>query len=117
MTDALLSAAALTPDSVVLDLAAGSGDPALTIAERVIRGRVIALDSSRAGCCLLAHTLGGSAWDERSASFRRMHMRSPLRRIAWIGSRVAAESCSSTTQGGSCQRCCACLNPEDALPF
>ena len=44
--------AALTPDSVVLDLAAGSGDPALTIAERVIRGRVIALDSSRAGLFL-----------------------------------------------------------------
>jgi ubiquinone/menaquinone biosynthesis C-methylase UbiE len=55
MTDALLSAAALTPNSVVLDLAAGSGDPALTIAERVIRGRVIALDSSRAGL-LLAST-------------------------------------------------------------
>jgi hypothetical protein len=52
MTDALLSAAALTPDSVVLDFAAGSGDPALTIAERVIRGRVIALDSSRAGLLL-----------------------------------------------------------------
>jgi ubiquinone/menaquinone biosynthesis C-methylase UbiE len=44
MTDALLSAAALSPSSVVLDLATGSGDPALTIAERVIRGRVIALD-------------------------------------------------------------------------
>jgi ubiquinone/menaquinone biosynthesis C-methylase UbiE len=55
MTDALLSAAALTADSVVLDLAAGSGDPALTIAERVIRGRVIALDSSLAGL-LLAST-------------------------------------------------------------
>jgi len=55
MTDALLSAAALTPNSVALDLAAGSGDPALTIAERVIRGRVIALDSSRAGL-LLAST-------------------------------------------------------------
>jgi ubiquinone/menaquinone biosynthesis C-methylase UbiE len=52
MTDALLSAAALTPNSVVLDLAAGSGDPALTIAERVIRGGVIALDSSRAGLLL-----------------------------------------------------------------
>src|SRR6516225_7643941 len=52
MTDALLSAAALTRDSVVLDLAAGSGDPALTIADRVIRGRVIALDSSRAGLLL-----------------------------------------------------------------
>jgi len=52
MTDALLSAAALSPDSVVLDLAAGSGDPALTIAERVIRGRVIALDSSLAGLLL-----------------------------------------------------------------
>src|ERR1700746_3292001 len=52
MTDALLSAAGLTPDSVVLDLAAGSGDPALTIAERVIRGGVIALDSSCAGLLL-----------------------------------------------------------------
>jgi ubiquinone/menaquinone biosynthesis C-methylase UbiE len=52
MTAALLSAAAISPDSVVLDLAAGSGDPALTIAEGVIRGRVIALDSSRAGLLL-----------------------------------------------------------------
>ena len=55
MTDALLSAAALNPDSVVLDLAAGSGDPALTIAKRLINGRVIALDSARAGL-LLANT-------------------------------------------------------------
>src|SRR5215510_14598158 len=52
MTAALLSAAAISPDSVVLDLAAGSGDPALTIAECVIRGRVIALDSSLAGLLL-----------------------------------------------------------------
>lgn len=49
ITDALLSAAALTPDSVVLDLAAGSGDPALSVAERLIGGIVIALDSSRTG--------------------------------------------------------------------
>jgi ubiquinone/menaquinone biosynthesis C-methylase UbiE len=55
ITDALLSAAALTPDSVVLDLAAGSGDPALAIAERLIGGRVLALDSSGAGL-LLANT-------------------------------------------------------------
>jgi ubiquinone/menaquinone biosynthesis C-methylase UbiE len=55
MTEALLSAAALTPDSVVLDLAAGSGDPTLTIAEHVVRGGVIALDSSRTGL-LLAST-------------------------------------------------------------
>ena len=48
----LCSLLALTPDSVVLDLAAGSGDPALTIAERVTRGRVIALDSSCAGLVL-----------------------------------------------------------------
>jgi ubiquinone/menaquinone biosynthesis C-methylase UbiE len=52
ITDALLSAAAISPDCVVLDLASGSGDPALTIAERVIRGRVIALDRSRAGLLL-----------------------------------------------------------------
>jgi ubiquinone/menaquinone biosynthesis C-methylase UbiE len=52
MTTALLSAAAITPDSLVLDLAAGSGDPALTIAEHLVRGRVIALDSSRSGLLL-----------------------------------------------------------------
>jgi ubiquinone/menaquinone biosynthesis C-methylase UbiE len=52
MTDALLSAVALDSDSVVLDLAAGSGDPALTIAERLNRGRVIAVDSSRSGLLL-----------------------------------------------------------------
>jgi len=55
MTNALLSAAAITPDSAVLDLAAGSGDPALTIAEHLVRGRVIALDNSRSGL-LLAST-------------------------------------------------------------
>jgi ubiquinone/menaquinone biosynthesis C-methylase UbiE len=55
MTDALLSVAALTPNSVVLDLAAGSGDPALIIAERLSSGRVIALDSSHTGL-LLANT-------------------------------------------------------------
>jgi hypothetical protein len=42
MTDALLSAAAISPDSVVLDMAAGSGDPALAIAERLAGGTVIA---------------------------------------------------------------------------
>jgi ubiquinone/menaquinone biosynthesis C-methylase UbiE len=46
MTEALLSAAALSPDSVVLDLAAGSGDPAFTIAGQLNGGYVIALDSS-----------------------------------------------------------------------
>ena len=49
MTDALLSVAAISPDSVVLDLAAGSGDPALSIAKRLAGGTVIALDSSRTG--------------------------------------------------------------------
>ncbi len=58
MTDALLAAAVLDPNSVVLDLAAGSGDPALSVAQRLIGGRVIALDSSRAGL-LLANTHGG----------------------------------------------------------
>ena len=49
MTDALLSAAAISPDFVVLDLASGSGDPALSIAERLVGGTVIALDSSPTG--------------------------------------------------------------------
>ena len=52
MTDALLSAASIFPDSVVLDLAAGSGDPALSIAERLTGGRVIAVDSSRTSLLL-----------------------------------------------------------------
>ena len=52
MTDALLSAAVLSPDSVVLDLAAGAGDPTFTIAERLVGGCVIALDSSHASISL-----------------------------------------------------------------
>jgi ubiquinone/menaquinone biosynthesis C-methylase UbiE len=55
MTDALLAEAALNPDSVVLDLAAGSGDPALSIAERLTTGKVVAIDRSRSGL-LLAKT-------------------------------------------------------------
>jgi ubiquinone/menaquinone biosynthesis C-methylase UbiE len=52
MTDALLDEAALLPDSLVLDLAAGSGEPALSIAPRLTTGKVIALDSSRNGLVL-----------------------------------------------------------------
>jgi ubiquinone/menaquinone biosynthesis C-methylase UbiE len=52
VTDALLAAADLHQDSVVLDVAAGSGDPALSIARRLIEGRVVALDSSRSGLLL-----------------------------------------------------------------
>jgi ubiquinone/menaquinone biosynthesis C-methylase UbiE len=52
MTDALLTVAAITPDSVVLDLAAGSGEPSLTIAERLMAGRIMALDRSIGGLSL-----------------------------------------------------------------
>ena len=52
MTDALLSAAVLSPNSVVLDLAAGAGDPTFAIAERLVGGCVIALDSSHASISL-----------------------------------------------------------------
>ena len=47
LTEALLDCANLQRSSVVLDVAAGSGDPALAIARRVPEGRVVALDSSR----------------------------------------------------------------------
>jgi ubiquinone/menaquinone biosynthesis C-methylase UbiE len=46
LTRALLDAADLGPGSFVLDVAAGSGDPALDIAQRVTEGSVVALDSS-----------------------------------------------------------------------
>lgn len=49
MTEEVLKAAKIKDDTVVLDLAAGSGDPALTIAHRLSHGTVIALDSSLAG--------------------------------------------------------------------
>src|SRR5262249_36170211 len=61
MTDALVSSAAITPDCAVLDLAAGSGDPALTIAAGLSTGKVIALDSSHTSLSLAstyAHRLG-----------------------------------------------------------
>ncbi len=52
MTQALLDAADLRLSSFVLDVAAGSGDPALSIARRVTEGRVVALDSSRSSLLL-----------------------------------------------------------------
>ena len=52
MTEALLSLAAINPECAVLDLAAGSGEPALTIAPRLSTGKVIALDSSHASLSL-----------------------------------------------------------------
>ncbi len=52
ITDALLGAVDLTPRATVLDLAAGSGDPALSIAQQLTDGRVFALDRSGAGLLL-----------------------------------------------------------------
>src|SRR5690349_11825155 len=52
MTEALLAAADLRPDFTVLDVAAGSGDPSLTIAQRLTAGRVTAMDSSLSGLML-----------------------------------------------------------------
>jgi ubiquinone/menaquinone biosynthesis C-methylase UbiE len=55
ITQALLTPTGLSPDSMVLDLAAGSGEPALSIARRLTAGKVIAIDSSLASL-LLAKT-------------------------------------------------------------
>lgn len=46
LTQALLDSAELNPSSAVLDVAAGSGDPALSIAQRLGQGNVVAVDSS-----------------------------------------------------------------------
>jgi ubiquinone/menaquinone biosynthesis C-methylase UbiE len=46
MTEALLDSADLRPNSCVLDVAAGSGDPALYIAGRLREGSVVAVDNS-----------------------------------------------------------------------
>ena len=52
LTHALLDSANLTPSCLVIDVAAGSGDPALSIVKRLKEGRVIAIDSSRPGLLL-----------------------------------------------------------------
>src|SRR6266404_1622042 len=49
LTDALIAAAAIGPQHLVLDLAAGSGDPSLEIVRRFPSARVVALDRSLAG--------------------------------------------------------------------
>src|SRR5256885_16279460 len=54
LTDALISAAAIGSEHLVLDLAAGSGDPSLEIVRRFPSATVIALDRSFAGL-QLAH--------------------------------------------------------------
>jgi ubiquinone/menaquinone biosynthesis C-methylase UbiE len=54
LTDALISAAAIGSEHLVLDLAAGSGDPSLEIVQRFPSATVVALDRSFAGL-QLAH--------------------------------------------------------------
>jgi ubiquinone/menaquinone biosynthesis C-methylase UbiE len=49
LTDELIAAAAISSESLVLDLAAGSGDPSLIIVQRFSSVTVIALDRSFAG--------------------------------------------------------------------
>jgi len=45
LTEALLDFADLSPNSFVLDVAAGSGDPSLSIARHLSTGSVFALDT------------------------------------------------------------------------
>ena len=52
LTQALLDSTNLSPNCIVVDVAAGSGDPALSIIKRLREGRVIAIDSSRPGLLL-----------------------------------------------------------------
>src|SRR6266581_7188400 len=107
-TDALLTAAALNPDSMVLDLAAGSGESALSVAQRLIGGRVIALDRSRAGLLLPAHAVETWASRRRSCASRVTHTLSHSGRIAWTASLAAAASCSLATLTWLCQKCFVC---------
>jgi ubiquinone/menaquinone biosynthesis C-methylase UbiE len=51
-TDVLIAAAAIEPESLVLDLACGSGDPALDIVQQFASVRVIGVDRSSAGLVL-----------------------------------------------------------------
>ena len=52
LTQALLDSANFPQRCLVVDVAAGSGDPALSIIKRLTEGRVIAIDSSRPGLLL-----------------------------------------------------------------
>ncbi len=52
LSQALLDSANLHQSCLVVDVAAGSGDPALSIAQRLREGRVVAIDSSRPGLLL-----------------------------------------------------------------
>jgi ubiquinone/menaquinone biosynthesis C-methylase UbiE len=49
LTDELIAAAAISSESLVLDLAAGSGDPSMEIVQRFPSATVIAVDRSFAG--------------------------------------------------------------------
>jgi len=52
LTDALITAAAIGSEHIVLDLAAGSGDPSLEIVQRFPSGKVVAVDRSFTGLAL-----------------------------------------------------------------
>ena len=67
LTDTLIAAAQIGPESVVVDLAAGSGDPSLEIARRIPSASVIALDRSSAGLALARESSQQQGFTSRMA--------------------------------------------------
>lgn len=67
MTDTLIAAAQIAPKSLVLDLAAGSGDPSLEIARRFPAASILAVDRSSAGLELARRSSVQSGYGSRMA--------------------------------------------------
>jgi len=81
LTRALLDSADLRRSSVVLDVAAGSGDPALYIAQHVTEGSVVALDSSRSTLLLAKHQA-----DEMGLGARLRFVHADVHQLPFSGS-------------------------------
>ncbi len=88
LTQALTDSVDLHQNSFVLDVAAGSGDPALYIAQRLSEGRVVALDSSRSSL-LLANRQG----DEMGLGSRLRFVRADAHQLPFSDSSFDRVTC------------------------
>jgi ubiquinone/menaquinone biosynthesis C-methylase UbiE len=88
MTQALLDCADLRSNSFVLDVAAGSGDPALSIVRRLKEGSVVTLDSS---CSSLL--LAKQQADEMGLGSKIAFVHADAHRLPFPGSRFDRITC------------------------
>src|SRR5713226_1375161 len=117
LTRALLDSADLRQSSFVLDVAAGSGDPTLYIAQRLSEGSVVALDSSRSALLLAKRQTIDTGLGSKLRFVQADAHQLPFSVPASTASPAGMGLCSSLTLMPHLLRCSACSKWAAEPPF